>query len=98
MLTSLTSKTIEDLHKFTNITVNKMGKAVINTRLDTNEVIIVFIRADKEVNETKLRNLLKVDDEKLLEIVKIVKEEREKGFEITNEKFDEILLRANVKR
>lgn len=59
-------KTIEDLHKFTNIPVNKIGKAVIYTRLDTNEVVIVFIRADKEVNETKLRNLLKVDDEKLV--------------------------------
>lgn len=43
-----------------------MGKAVIYTRLDTNEIIIVFIRADKEVNETKLRNFLKVDDEKLV--------------------------------
>ena len=43
-----------------------MGKAVIYTRLDTNEIIIVFIRADKKVNETKLRNFLKVDDEKLV--------------------------------
>ena len=59
-------KTIEDLHTFTNIPVNHMGKAVIYTRLDTNEVVIVFIRADKDVNETKLRNLLRVDDEKLV--------------------------------
>ena len=30
--------------------------------------------------------------------VKLVKEEREKGFMITNEKFDEILLKADIKR
>ncbi len=59
-------KTIESLHQFTNIPINKMGKAVIYTRLDTNEIVIVFIRADREVNETKLRNLLKIDDEKLV--------------------------------
>ena len=59
-------KTIEALHEFTGIDISKMGKAVIYTRLDTNEIIIVFIRADKEVNETKLRNFLKVDDEKLV--------------------------------
>lgn len=58
--------TIEALHEFTNIPINKIGKAVIYTRLDTNQIIIVFIRADKEVNETKLRNILKVDDEKLI--------------------------------
>lgn len=59
-------KTIEELHEFTGIDICKMGKAVIYTRLDTNQIVIVFIRADKEVNETKLRNLLKVDDEKLV--------------------------------
>lgn len=59
-------KTIDALHEFTNIPVSKMGKAVIYTRLDTNEIVVVFIRADREVNETKLRNLLKVDDEKLV--------------------------------
>ncbi len=59
-------KTIESLHQFTNIPISKMGKAVIYTRLDTNEIVIVFIRADREVNETKLRNLLKIDDEKLI--------------------------------
>ena len=59
-------KTIEELSKFTNIDESKMIKAVIYQRLDTNENVIVFIRADREVNETKLRNLLKVDDEKLV--------------------------------
>lgn len=59
-------KTIDALHEYTNIPINKMGKAVIYTRLDTNEIVIVFIRADREVNETKLRNFLKIDDEKLV--------------------------------
>lgn len=59
-------KTIEALHDFTGINTSNMGKAVIYTRLDTNEIVIVFVRADKEVNETKLRNILKVDDEKLV--------------------------------
>lgn len=59
-------KTIEELSNFTNISKEKMIKAVIYQRLDTNENVIVFIRADREVNETKLRNLLKVDDEKLV--------------------------------
>ncbi len=59
-------KTIEALHKFTKEPIEKMGKAVIYKRLDTNETIVVFIRADRQVNETKLRNLLKVDDEALV--------------------------------
>lgn len=60
------AKTIDELHKLTNESICKMGKAVIYTRLDTNQIVVVFIRADREVNETKLRNLLKVDDEKLV--------------------------------
>ena len=59
-------KTIEALSKFLNLNENVLGKAVIYQRLDTNETIIVFIRADKEVNETKLRNLLGIDDEQLI--------------------------------
>mgnify|MGYP003307046477 CR=1 FL=1 len=43
-----------------------MAKAVVYYRIDTEEVVVVFIRADKEVNETKLRNILKVDDEHLV--------------------------------
>lgn len=59
-------KTIEDLVKFTGKENANILKAVIYDRLDTNQTVIVFIRADREVNETKLRNLLRVDDEKLV--------------------------------
>ena len=59
-------KTIEDLEKYTSTSKEKMIKAVVYYRIDTDETVIVFIRADKEVNETKLRNYLKVDDEHLV--------------------------------
>lgn len=59
-------KTIEELNKFTGIPTSHMIKAVIYKRLDKDENIIVFIRADREVNETKLRNLFGIDDEKLV--------------------------------
>ena len=59
-------KAIDELHEFTKIPVNQIGKAVIYQRLDTMQTVIVFIRADREVNETKLRNLLNIDDEKLV--------------------------------
>ena len=62
-------KTIEELQKFTSEDVRKIGKAVIYKRLDKNETILVFIRADRQVNETKLRNLLKIDDEDLVQKV-----------------------------
>lgn len=60
------AKTIEDLHNYTNEPIEKMIKAVVYKRLDTNKTIIVFIRADRQVNETKLRNILKIDDEALI--------------------------------
>ncbi|MEG2348227.1 MAG: proline--tRNA ligase [Clostridia bacterium] len=59
-------KTIENLHDFTKEAITHIGKAVIYERLDTNQTVIAFVRADREVNETKLRNLLKIDDEKLV--------------------------------
>jgi len=59
-------KTIEDLEKFLNVPSTHLAKAVVYYRIDTDETVIVFIRADKEVNETKLRNILKVDDEHLV--------------------------------
>lgn len=59
-------KTIDELCEFTALPNTNMGKAVIYERLDTHQTIIVFIRADREVNETKLRNLLKIDDEALV--------------------------------
>ncbi|MBR6689565.1 MAG: proline--tRNA ligase [Clostridia bacterium] len=59
-------KTIEDLTNFLEIPATNLAKAVVYYRIDTEEVVVVFIRADKEVNETKLRNILKVDDEHLV--------------------------------
>lgn len=59
-------KTIDELAEFLNLPSSNLGKAVIYERLDTNETIIVFIRADREVNETKLRNLFGIDDEALV--------------------------------
>lgn len=59
------TKTIDSLKDFLNITQDKLMKAIVYTRLDNNTPIVVFIRADREVNETKLRNLLKIDDEML---------------------------------
>lgn len=59
-------KTIDSLTKFLNIEKKAIAKAVIYERLDTNQTIVVFIRADKDVNETKLRNLLGIDDEDLI--------------------------------
>lgn len=57
--------TIEELGGFLNLSTDKLMKAVVYTRLDNKTPIVVFIRADREVNETKLRNLLKIDDEML---------------------------------
>lgn len=59
-------KTIEDLEKYLDIPSTHFAKAVVYYRIDTAETIVVFIRGDKEVNETKLRNYLKVDDEHLV--------------------------------
>ena len=60
------TKTIEALEEFLNVSKANLAKAVVYYRIDTDETIIVFIRGDKEVNETKLRNILKVDDEHLV--------------------------------
>lgn len=59
-------KTIDDLSDFFKCDKNLLAKAVIYQRLDTNETLIVFIRADRDVNETKLRNLFGIDDEQLI--------------------------------
>ena len=60
------AKTIDDLAKTFNVEFNCLTKAVVYERLDTHETIVIFIRGDKEVNETKLRNLFKIDDEMLV--------------------------------
>lgn len=58
-------KTIDALADFVHKDKSQLLKVVIYTRLDTKETIIVCIRGDREVNETKLRNLLHIDDENL---------------------------------
>ncbi|MBE6487817.1 MAG: homoaconitate hydratase [Methanosphaera stadtmanae] len=66
--------------------------------IGTKRQIVLGKHSGKAAIEEKLDSLeIKVDDEKLLEIVKHVKEEREKGEEITNDKFDEILKKVNIK-
>lgn len=73
-------KTIDALEKYTSKAAENMGKAVIYERLDTNETIVVFIRADREVNETKLRNLLGIDDEDLIPKKELEKDDITYGF------------------
>jgi len=60
------TKTIDALEAFLDVPRTHFAKAVVYYRIDTDETVIVFIRGDKEVNETKLRNILKVDDEHLV--------------------------------
>ena len=54
-------KTIDALVDYIKLPKEALLKAVIYTRLDTNAPVVVFIRADREVNETKLTNYLKTD-------------------------------------
>ena len=51
-------KTIDDLCKFLNTDVKSFGKAVVYQKNANDEYVVVFIRGDLEVNETKLRNYL----------------------------------------
>ncbi|OED30496.1 homocitrate synthase family protein [Methanosphaera sp. WGK6] len=67
--------------------------------IGTKRQIVLGKHSGKSAIEEKLDTLnIQVDNEKLLEIVTLVKEEREKGEEITNAKFDEILEKANIQR
>lgn len=66
--------------------------------IGTKRQIVLGKHSGKSAIEEKLDSLeINVDDETLLKIVNLVKEEREKGEEITNEKFDEILSKLNIK-
>lgn len=55
------TKTIEDLCKFLNITEKQTCKAVVYQKNMTDEYVLIFIRGDLDVNETKLRNYLGED-------------------------------------
>ena len=51
-------KSIEGLKRFFNIDEKKFAKAVVYQRNSDDSYIVVFVRGDLEVNETKLRNYL----------------------------------------
>lgn len=61
-------KTIEDLAKFLKMDVKNLCKAVVYQRNDDDAYVIVFIRGDLEVNETKLRNVLQTEVHPAVEI------------------------------
>ena len=52
-------KTIDSLCEFLKTTADKTCKAILYRKSETNELVVVFIRGDLEVNETKVRNFLK---------------------------------------
>lgn len=52
------AKTIEDLAKFLDADAKHLCKAVVYQRNADDSYVIVFIRGDLDVNETKLRNFL----------------------------------------
>ncbi|MBE5759858.1 MAG: proline--tRNA ligase [Clostridiales bacterium] len=54
-------KTIEEVCSFLNMPIEKACKAVVYQKNMTDEYVIVFIRGDLEVNETKLTNALGED-------------------------------------
>ena len=53
------TKTIEDVRAFLSTTAEKTCKAVMYRKNESDGLVVVFIRGDLEVNETKLRNYLK---------------------------------------
>ena len=54
-------KTIEEVCSFLNADAKQSCKAVLYQRNADDSLIIAFVRGDLEVNETKLRNLLKCE-------------------------------------
>jgi len=52
-------KTIDDLCTLFSITAEKTCKAVLYRKNDTLELVVVFVRGDLDVNETKVSNFLK---------------------------------------
>jgi prolyl-tRNA synthetase len=50
---------IEDIVKFLNISIENTCKAVVYQKNTSNDYVIVFIRGDLDVNETKVMNVLK---------------------------------------
>ncbi len=63
-------KSIEDLAKFSNIDKSRTVKAVAYYADDLKSPVIVFIRGDLQVNEAKLRNLIKSEVNELSDLQK----------------------------
>ncbi len=63
-------KSIEDLAKFLNIDESRTVKAVVYYADDLKLPVIVFIRGDLQVNEAKLRNLIKSEVNELNDLQK----------------------------
>lgn len=61
-------KTIEDICRFLKVDAKSLCKAVVYQKTADDSYVIVFIRGDLEVNETKLRNAVKGDIYKAKEI------------------------------
>ena len=62
------NKTIEDVCNFLNGSAEKSAKAVVYQRNEDDSYVLVFVRGDLEVNETKLRNYLKAEVHPAVEI------------------------------
>ena len=54
-------KTIEEVCSFIGVPASQSCKAVVYQKNEDDSVVIVFIRGDLEVNETKLRNYIKAE-------------------------------------
>lgn len=61
-------KTIEDLAKFFGVSESKTAKAVAYYADELKTPVIVFIRGDLQVNEAKLRNLIKSEISELTDL------------------------------
>ena len=62
------NKTIEDVCNFLHGGAEKSAKAVVYQRNEDDSYVLVFVRGDLEVNETKLRNYLKAEVHPAVEI------------------------------
>lgn len=62
------NKTIENVCNFLHGSAEKSAKAVVYQRNEDDSYVLVFVRGDLEVNETKLRNYLKAEVHPAVEI------------------------------
>ena len=62
------NKTIENVCSFLHGSAEKSAKAIVYQRNEDDSYVLVFVRGDLEVNETKLRNYLKAEVHPAVEI------------------------------